>query len=113
MNALSLPAIKGYTSPINRSAADNSAALRPIQPLQTGNNANDVRQPPGQTYRAEADTPSRSTTPAEVEYIPARFDENDTPPTTGSHVRPEIQAFLNTSELNGTSRRGRFIDIQA
>lgn len=117
MNALSLPAIKGYTSPLNRSTAgnrtDNAAALRPIEPLQTGNHTNDAKQPPGQTYHADTNSAFRSTTLAEIDYIPARFDDNDTPPTTSSSVRPEIQAFLNASELYGASRRGRFIDIQA
>ncbi|MCA6061721.1 hypothetical protein HUF18_18220 [Thalassolituus sp. ST750PaO-4] len=59
-----------------------------------------------------------ATTTATAEYLPVRDDNSESPGiSTRSLVsdpqRPEIQAFLNTSASDGTSRRGRFIDIQA
>lgn len=59
-----------------------------------------------------------ATTTVTAEYLPVRDDNSESPGiSTRSLVsdpqRPEIQAFLNTSASDGTSRRGRFIDIQA
>jgi hypothetical protein len=59
-----------------------------------------------------------ATTTATAEYLPVRDEDSESPGiSTRSLVsdpqRPEIQAFLNTSASDGTSRRGRFIDIQA
>ncbi len=67
---------------------------------------------------AEAAAITTATTTATAEYLPVRDDNSESPGiSTRSLVsdpqRPEIQAFLNTSASDGTSRRGRFIDIQA
>lgn len=81
-----------------------------------------------QRSRTQADSNARNpaaeaaittaTTTATAEYLPVRDDDSESPGiSTRSLVsdpqRPEIQAFLNTSASDGTSRRGRFIDIQA
>ena len=68
------------------------------------------------TPAAEAAAITTATTTAE--YLPVRDEDSESPGiSTRSLVsdpqRPEIQAFLNTSASDGTSRRGRFIDIQA
>ncbi|MCB2386314.1 hypothetical protein [Thalassolituus alkanivorans] len=70
------------------------------------------------TPAAEAATITTATTTATAEYLPVRDEDSESPGiSTRSLVsdpqRPEIQAFLNTSASDGTSRRGRFIDIQA
>ncbi|WP_286716828.1 hypothetical protein [Thalassolituus sp. UBA2009] len=70
------------------------------------------------TPAAEAAAITTATTTATAEYLPVRDEDSESPGiSTRSLVsdpqRPEIQAFLNTSASDGTSRRGRFIDIQA
>ncbi len=60
----------------------------------------------------EAESSIHSSALSEAEYLPARYDDSERNADRDSQ-RPEIQAFLSTSTANGTSRRGRFIDIQA
>ena len=70
------------------------------------------------TPAAEAAAITTVTTTATAEYLPVRDDDSEssgisTRSLVSDPQRPEIQAFLNTSASDGTSRRGRFIDIQA
>lgn len=110
----------GAVSP-QRVSAPASAPTSVIKPDSstaeaTKKTAEINRREDSQGLRTLADNNLRNA--AATEYLPARDEDSEsTGISTRSLVsdpqRPEIQAFLNTSASDGTSRRGRFIDIQA
>lgn len=128
MNIPSSTAFTGYNSgPVSPQKPAGVAAPAPLkkpappatEAVEKSARINDRED--SQRFRARADSDTRSTAAqgaATAEYLPVRDDDNaGTSISARSLVsdsqRPEIQAFLNTSAGDGTSRRGRFIDIQA
>ena len=128
MNIPSSTAFTGYNSgPVSPQKPAGVAAPAPLkkpdtpatEAVEKSARINDRED--SQRFRTRADSDTRSTAAqgaATAEYLPVRDDDNaGTSISARSLVsdsqRPEIQAFLNTSAGDGTSRRGRFIDIQA
>jgi len=111
----SAPALAKKPDSLAAEAVEKTARINSRDDSQRSRTQADSNQ---RTPAAEAAAITTATTTATAEYLPVRDEDSESPGiSTRSLVsdpqRPEIQAFLNTSASDGTSRRGRFIDIQA
>ncbi|MBU2039621.1 MAG: hypothetical protein KKH95_10785 [Gammaproteobacteria bacterium] len=115
----SAPALAKKPDSLAAEAVEKTARINSRDDSQRSRTQADSNPPnPAAEAAAITTATTTATTTTTAEYLPVRDDNSESPGiSTRSLVsdpqRPEIQAFLNTSASDGTSRRGRFIDIQA